>query len=350
MDSFQARVESVEADAKANNQKMMEAFKIIQERIGFLEESAKSLSANVEEKGAEMKGLRSDIASQINSMLERHQKTFELGFAKTAQASEKLEHDIARAEEARERMDSARRSLESYRPPWTEGGNSRLQASEQAPMLMAPAPHAYAAPMQSQIPAAPVPYRHEAAMPVPRMQRMAHMVFDDDLDDEMEAIPGRMGDFKDSVDSMHTSVAGIAEKLSSVEDAVTKMQVSRTEGIEKLDDKIRMYSESVAGLHSRMGNVEKAIKDGITPMMETMKILTDAVRQMKQDQSRERSQARTQALPIRKPTPPISLTQPALPTQPGKRLQMFQKEFGVRMEKAPLTIKRPGPLDLDDII
>jgi hypothetical protein len=52
-----------------------------------------------------------------------------------------------------------------------------------------------------------------------------------------------------------------------------------------------------------MGTVEKALRDGMTPMMETMKILTETVKSLKEES---------------KPRP--SLAKPSLPMEPKKVL------------------------------
>jgi len=132
----------------------------------------------------------------------------------------------------------------------------------------------------------------------PRNLRM-HDDLDDDLDDddlEMEdVVSENMKGFKSSVDSMDSSISGIAKKLAAIEEKFSKMQqATKPADVERLDDKIRMYTQSVEDIHSRMGTVEKALKDGMTPMMETMKILTDTVKSMKDEA----------APSIRKPAPP----------------------------------------------
>lgn len=111
-----------------------------------------------------------------------------------------------------------------------------------------------------------------------------------------------MKGFHESVESMGSSVSGITDKLSTIEERMARIQSARSPQLERLDDKIKMYSESIADIHSRMETVEKALRDGMTPMMETMKMLTETVKGLK-DESRNRPS-------LAKPTPPDSWKNP----------------------------------------
>jgi hypothetical protein len=237
-------------------------------------------------------------------------------------------------------MEVAKRFMENYVPPEPprmdppRRASSSLIPDEDPPSF----PRAQPKPaVQQPIPMAPAPDRFESAespyiydrgsqisspqnfMRTP-MRKPIHV---DDLDDDMDVddlISGNMKGLKGSVESMNSSVSGITEKLASIEERMAKMQTEKRPNLERLDDKIRMYRESVADIHSRMDTVEKALRDGMTPMMESLKLLTDSVKYLK-----EESKSRPA---IQKPEPPArpATLEPVLVTTESNRSPpTFQK-------------------------
>jgi chromosome segregation ATPase len=290
MEGFQSRMEQAEKSVKKTEARSAEIFTIIEKRLAELSENAKTISARIDQKDAEIKSVKIEVMSQVNALIAKHEKTFDSTVERIGLATKTLKDELAKQEGLYDRMESAKRFFESYRPP-------QIDAS----------PAADPPPVQNLMPTPPAPERLPQAFiyepqysPVERLPpRRRRPVFDPELDDDMDVddvISGRTESIKDSVNSMNTGMSGIAQKLASIEDSFSKMQAERNSGVDRLEDKIRMYSESVAGIHSRMGTLEKALKDGMTPMMETLKILTETVKTMKENQGQG----------VRKPAPPDS--------------------------------------------
>ena len=294
-ESIQLRVDQAEKSVKKNDTRAAEVFTLIEKRLAEFSATAKGLSARVDEKEAEIKSFKSELLSQVSVLIAKHEKTFDSTIDRIGFATKTLKDELAKQEGLYDRMESAKRFFESYRPPQNIVSPIADPLPAQVPMAAPPLPER---------PELPQAFIYEPQdPPVARLppRRRFRPAFDPELDDDLDVddvISGRTESIKDSVSSMNTGMGGIAQKLASIEDSFSRMQKERNAGVEKLEDKIRMYSESVAGIHSRMGTLEKALKDGMTPMMETMKILTETVKSMKEDQGHKAD--------LRKPAPPDS--------------------------------------------
>jgi len=327
--NFESRIEEAETETRKSIEMSQEMLRLMDKRITEMTEFSKGISEKIEENGSQIKKIRNDNLSQINAIIARHEKTFDSILEKISLAAKKIESDIQKGEGLYEKMEAAKRFMETYTPatpkldPPAKISNGIHETSESPSLSYQPSPPS--APQKS-IPRAPIPERRAAGPPSilnpERFHLEAPFVYEpgspisspenfvrrsprkpvdmDDLDDDDmdvdELVSGSMKGLDESVESMNSGISSISEKLASIEEKVAKMQAGKTPELERLDDKIRMYSESVADIHSRMGTVEKALRDGMTPMMETMKILTETVKSLK-DESKSRQS-------VRKPQPP----------------------------------------------
>jgi len=337
---LEEKVEVSEAKVKKAAERSEELLKLMDKRMTQISELAKAASERAEGSERQIKKLKSDAASQVNDMIAKHEKTFAAVLEKINLATKSIEGEFKKEEGLYDRMEGTRKFLESYTP--LEPAIMHVPPRREE----GPSPEPIFAnfqPSARSIPSAPAPERessfiYAAPMTLPRNTmrqppRMLSRVHDDldDLDDDLDmddVVSENMKGFKNSVDSMDSSISGIAQKLASIEEKFAKMQqVTRPADLERLDDKIRMYTQSVEGIHSRMGTVEKALKDGMTPMMETMKMLTETVKSMK-DEAKPPS--------VRKPAPPAH-TRPAkgvlVPTPSNRAPQSFQAIHAKRPTK-----------------
>lgn len=51
--------------------------------------------------------------------------------------------------------------------------------------------------------------------------------------------------------------------------------------MEQIEDKIDTYKQSINEVSARMESIEKAMKDSLTPMMQSMRSLTETIRTVK---------------------------------------------------------------------
>jgi len=314
--NFEPRIEEMETETRKSIEKSQEVLRLMDKRITEMTEFSRGISEKIEENDSQIKKIKADNLSQVNTIIARHEKTFDSILEKINLAVKRIENDLQKGEGVYEKMETAKRFMDSYTPPDPpkldppqKRPNGLHEASE-SPSLsyqpkspLAPQKSIPPAPQRFQVSEAPFIYEPGSPIASPEnfVRRAQRKPIDmDDLDDDDmdvdELVSGNMKGFKDSVESMNSNVSGITEKLASIEDKVAKMQTAKNPNLERLDDKIRMYTDSVTDIHNRMGTVEKALRDGMTPMMETMKILTDTVKSLKEESKSKPSLA--------KPTPP----------------------------------------------
>ncbi len=320
--NFEGRLQKAETQARKVEDRSEEMLRLMDKRITEFSRLSKGISERFKEKDEEIKKIKSDVTSLVTSIITKHEKTFDSILEKINLAIRKMESELQQQQSIYDNMEATKRFLENYSPPdpppRRANGSLEIAAKErrrEAPSIEdSPSFHrqlkSTVTPEQS-IPLAPVPerfesqapfiYEHESPIASPQsfMRRASpRKPMDDDLDDDMDVddlISGNMKGFKDSVESMNSNVSSISEKLASVEEKVAKIQTTKSPNLERLDDKIRMYSQSVADIHSRMETVEKGLRDGMTPMMESLKLLTETVKSLKEESKPS----------LKKPTPPI---------------------------------------------
>ena len=351
---LEEKTEAAELKVKKTTERSEELLKLMDKRMVEISEVAKSASERAEGSERQVKKLKSDAASQVNEMIAKQEKTFAGVLEKIKLATKSIEGEFKKEESLYDRMEGTRKFLESYTPPEPaiihayprrEEIEERRRQEPPSGRQSEPASSNFRPPVQSipSIPSAPAPERgssfvYAAPMTLPpnsmrQPPRMLSRMHDDidDLDDDLEMddmVSENMKGFRSSVDSMDSSIAGIAQKLATIEEKFAKMQQSAGPAdVERLDDKIRMYTQSVEGIHSRMGTVEKALKDGMTPMMETMKMLTETVKSMKDEATPS----------VRKPAPPTQTNIQAkgviIPTPSNRVPQSFQAIHAKRPAK-----------------
>lgn len=76
--------------------------------------------------------------------------------------------------------------------------------------------------------------------------------------------------------------ANIQGKIEVLEKALQRTDKEKETGLVDMKDKFDTYRSSVGEISSRMGAVEDAMKNTMTPMMQTMRSLTDAVKDLKE--------------------------------------------------------------------
>ena len=287
--NFEEKSGRLETETRKTSERSEEMFRLMDKRITDLSGFSKGLSERLEEKDDQIKKLKSDIVSQVSGMIARHEKSFDSVLEKIGLAARRIENGFQKEEGLYEKMESAKRFMESYNisPPNPAPPEPSFQRRfPSTPQPPAPAP----APVNERF-ESETPFIYELGSPAGPPQNFARRasrrpVDFDDLDDDTDVddlVSGNMRGFKESVKSMNSNVSSITEKLASIEERMAKMQAAKNPGLERLDDKIRMYSQSVAGIHSRMETVEKALRDGMTPMMESLKLLTDSVKSLKEE-------------------------------------------------------------------
>jgi hypothetical protein len=314
---FDSRLKASESQARKVAERAEDISRLCDKKIADVSQFARELSRKIDEKDEQMRKLRVDVMSQVNTTINKHERTFDSVLEKIDVAIRKMEGELQMQESLYQKMDSAKRFMENYRPPRPEPLEPAFQAS---PGVQEPEPETGRFQSETQFIYEPGSPRIRPQGPARRAPRRPEIDFDDDIDVD-DIISGKMGNIRTSVDTMTSNVSGITERLATIEKRMSDIGIAKNPQIERLDDKIRMYSESIADVHSRMGAVEKGLRDGMTPMMEAMKMLTETVKSMKEESGSGASLA--------KPTPPDSWDSGEIKARPvpARRLKKPRPEW-----------------------
>ncbi len=259
--------------------KNSESVRMLEKKIKELSEIAKGLDKRLDKKDVEIKNMRLGMLNDTKTIILSHEKTFDTVLSKINASLEKMQQESKNAELFYQKIDALKSVV---------GEIATMKA-------MVPE----AEPEKGFNP--PIHQSRQTLEPPPLPRRVFRPMPDDDLefdDDTDMDFPEKVKGFRDSMGSVNGSMSSISQKLSAIENMFEKAQKDKTTSVEKLDDKVRMYRESIASLQSRMETIERAMKDGMTPMMESMKILAESVKELKDERSSSKS--------LMKPSPPDS--------------------------------------------
>jgi len=304
------KVKLIEETAASQNARMEEKLASFEKKTTSVSEIAKNFSSQLEEKEKGMKSLKSEIASMVSGMIASQGKIFDSEIERVDKSARELHEGLEKG--IYEKMEATRKLIENYKPP-------RVSAPAPAPVSINP-----------QMPPPPAPQRPESSR-IPFLYEDESLNFgrkaggkpklsededdDEDFDDSPDVediIKGMNLSFGSAASSMSANANNIAEKLSSIEERVSKIQAGKAEGVERIEDKLQVYRESVNEMKNRMDSIEKVMKDGMVPMMESMSTLVEAVKQMKE---KEKAQSRAA---LQKPSPP-KIWEGMGPLGPGKK-------------------------------
>lgn len=70
-------------------------------------------------------------------------------------------------------------------------------------------------------------------------------------------------------------------KTTTLEQSIKQIQGDKKTDMEQIEDKIDTYKQSIGEVSARMESIENAMKDSLTPMMQSMRSLTETIRTMK---------------------------------------------------------------------
>lgn len=153
-----------------------------------------------------------------------------------------------------------------------------------------------------------------APPPQQRRQQFAPMpVEDDEMADEMEPIaPGTrpapkeqrmqsrrefeeiaegvveegIGALEKRVDDMGDRLKEITVRMNNLQQALDRVQGERRGDIAEITDKIEGYKTGMSEVSNRMEAVERTMKDSMTPMMQSLRSLSDAIKSFKETKGR----------------------------------------------------------------
>lgn len=116
----------------------------------------------------------------------------------------------------------------------------------------------------------------------PRPMEAAALGGRKELEELAEAIIDEKADmFRKEVDGVSDEIKKVESKIHLLEERFHRLEGKKKSEIDEIKRYITGYKESITEISSRMESVERAMKDSLTPMMQTLRALSDTVRDMK---------------------------------------------------------------------
>ena len=94
-------------------------------------------------------------------------------------------------------------------------------------------------------------------------------------------IEEKWSQFASETDDIKNQFENITARLSALEDTLTKVDDDKKDQFVEIEDKIDTYKQAMGEISSKVGAVESAMKNTMTPMMQTMRSLTHAVKELR---------------------------------------------------------------------
>jgi len=92
----------------------------------------------------------------------------------------------------------------------------------------------------------------------------------------------RMAAMEKHVDDIGDRLKEITVRMNNLQQALDRVQGERRGDIAEITDKIEGYKMGMSEVSSRMESVERTMKDAMTPMMQSLRSLSDAVKSFKE--------------------------------------------------------------------
>ncbi len=89
--------------------------------------------------------------------------------------------------------------------------------------------------------------------------------------------------FEKEVNDMNSRMNQIMLRIDNIENMVNQLKGTEKNEIEEIKTNIGKYRENLVEMSSKMESIEKAVKDSMTPMLQTLRSMSDALRSMRKD-------------------------------------------------------------------
>lgn len=93
--------------------------------------------------------------------------------------------------------------------------------------------------------------------------------------------------FEKEVNNMNSRMNQIMLRIDSIENMVNQLKGTEKNEIEDIKTNIGKYRENLVEMSSKMESIERAMKDSMTPMLQTLRSMSDAIRTMKKGDAKE---------------------------------------------------------------
>ena len=131
-----------------------------------------------------------------------------------------------------------------------------------------------------------IPGMGEAPPPRPRSasRQRSHVEGKRQLEEMAEAIVEEKAElFRAEVDQVVDELKRLQAKIRVIEERFDQIDSKKRSEINEIKTSIAGYKESMSDVSARMESVERAMKDSMSPMLQTLRSLSDAVAELKKD-------------------------------------------------------------------
>ncbi len=94
----------------------------------------------------------------------------------------------------------------------------------------------------------------------------------------------KWSEFKSDIGGIQAQLGDLQARISALEQSAHNAGAEKKSEFDTIDTKIDTYKQSMGDVSSRMEAMENAMKDTMTPMMQTLRSLSDAVKSLKKEE------------------------------------------------------------------
>lgn len=87
---------------------------------------------------------------------------------------------------------------------------------------------------------------------------------------------------REDIMNLKAQVQELGMKTSSIEQSMIQLRGEKKTDMQKIEEKIDTYKESINEVSAKMGAIENAMKESLSPMMQSMRSMTETIREMKE--------------------------------------------------------------------
>lgn len=143
---------------------------------------------------------------------------------------------------------------------------------------------------QPRRPARPLPFEEEEieeiepiAGPRPQPSKEERMKSRREFEEITESVvEEKLGGFERRIDDMGDRIKELTVRVNNLQQALDRVQGERRGDITEITEKIETYKQGMSEVSSRMEGVERTMKDSMTPMMQSLRSLSDAIKSFKE--------------------------------------------------------------------
>ncbi len=125
--------------------------------------------------------------------------------------------------------------------------------------------------------------RPPPGMPAPPPRRPRGGVERKEIEELAEVIvEEKLRGMKERLKTVDIQFQQIGRKMEAISGEINRMRSEKSGDVKGIEEKIDGYSKHIDELNGRMESMEKAFKDSLSPMLESLRSLSDVVKSLKQ--------------------------------------------------------------------